>query len=401
MNKLIWKLLRQHISIGQLTGFFLASLFGMFIVLLSLQLYNDVAPAFTGKESFIKNNYIVATKRIGTLAGITGRSNAFTPSEIEALKQEEFTINVGGFTPSLFKVTAGVSIPQSGINLSTEMFFEAVPDEFIDVKLKKWLYDESSRTIPIIIPRSYLSLYNFGFAQSRSLPKLSDGLMSLIQLNITLRGNGMQETYKGNIVGFSNRLNTILVPQSFIDQANERFAPNRDAHPSRLIIEVKNPTDSAIESYFKAHKYETEGDNLEAGKLSYFLRLITGIILMIGLVISLLALYILMLSIYLLLQKNNTKLENLLLIGYSPAQVAFPYCLLAGVLNAVVIVIALALVLCSRNYYIELLQEVFTPVEGASWMPAAVAGILLFIAVTLLNIVAIRKKVFHILKKKK
>ena len=32
-----------------------------------------------------------------------------------------------------------------------------------------------------------------------------------------------------------------------------------------------------------------------------------------------------MLSIYLLLQKNTSKLENLLLIGYSPAKVALPY----------------------------------------------------------------------------
>ena len=28
MNKLVWKLLRQHISIGQLSGFFLANIFG-------------------------------------------------------------------------------------------------------------------------------------------------------------------------------------------------------------------------------------------------------------------------------------------------------------------------------------------------------------------------------------
>ena len=35
MSALVWKLLRQHISIGQLTGFFLANLFGMMIVLRS------------------------------------------------------------------------------------------------------------------------------------------------------------------------------------------------------------------------------------------------------------------------------------------------------------------------------------------------------------------------------
>ena len=40
--KLIWKLLRQHISIGQLACFFLANLFGMVIVLLSVQFYKDI-----------------------------------------------------------------------------------------------------------------------------------------------------------------------------------------------------------------------------------------------------------------------------------------------------------------------------------------------------------------------
>ena len=59
---------------------------------------------------------------------------------------------------------------EAGIHLSTDMFFESVPDEFVDIKLDKWHFDESTHTIPIIIPRNYLNLYNFGFAQSRSLP---------------------------------------------------------------------------------------------------------------------------------------------------------------------------------------------------------------------------------------
>ena len=55
MNTLVWKLLRQHISIGQLAGFFLANLFGMMIVLLSVQFYKDVIPVFTeGDELYEK-----------------------------------------------------------------------------------------------------------------------------------------------------------------------------------------------------------------------------------------------------------------------------------------------------------------------------------------------------------
>ena len=56
MNTLVWKLLRQHISIGQLAGFFLANLFGMMIVLLSVQFYKDVIPVFTEGDSFMKKS---------------------------------------------------------------------------------------------------------------------------------------------------------------------------------------------------------------------------------------------------------------------------------------------------------------------------------------------------------
>ena len=42
MPTLVWKLLRQHISIGQLAGFFLANLFGMMIVLLSAVSYTHL-----------------------------------------------------------------------------------------------------------------------------------------------------------------------------------------------------------------------------------------------------------------------------------------------------------------------------------------------------------------------
>ncbi len=393
MNKLVWKLLRQHISIGQLSGFFLANLFGMLIVLLSIQFYRDVLPLFTQGDSFMKKDYIIATKKISTLGSLTGRSNTFTKQEIEYLQRQPFTRSVGAFTPSLFKVSAGLGMQEAGIHLSTEMFFESVPDEYVDVNLDKWHFDENSHTIPIIIPRNYLNLYNFGFAQSRSLPKLSEGVMSLIQMDIIMRGNGRVEQYKGNIVGFSNRLNTILVPQSFMKWANQTFAPNQEPQPSRLIVEVNNPTDTAITDYFQQKNYETEGNNLDAGKTTYFLRLITGIVMGVGLFISLLSFYILMLSIFLLLQKNTVKLENLLLIGYSPVKVAMPYDLLTIGLNLIVFLLSVSGVVWIRSYYTDTLQTLFPQLETGSLWPCLLTGSLLFVVVSLVNILAIRKKV--------
>ena len=396
MNTLVWKLLRQHISIGQLAGFFLANLFGMMIVSLSVQFYKDVIPVFTEGDSFMKKDFIIATKKVSTLGTFTNKSNAFSPEEIADLKKQSFTKTIGAFTPSQFKVSAGLGMQEAGINLSTEMFFESVPDEFVDINLDKWHFDKETQEIPIIIPRNYLNLYNFGFAQSRSLPKISEGLMSLIQMNIILRGNGEIEQYKGNIVGFSNRLNTILVPQSFMDWANKKFAPETEAQPARLIIEVNNPADSAIASYFQKKGYETEDGKLDAGKTTYFLRLIVGIVLGVGLFISVLSFYILMLSIFLLLQKNTTKLESLLLIGYSPNRVALPYQILTVGLNVIVLLLSIGIVSWLRTYYIDSIRLLFPQLETGSLWLAIGMGIFLFLIVSIINILAVRRKVISI-----
>ena len=106
MPTLVWKLLRQHISIGQLAGFFLANLFGMMIVLLSVQFYKDVIPVFTEGDSFMKKDFIIATKKISALGSFAGKSNTFSAEEIADLKKQPFTKTIGAFTPSQFKVSA-------------------------------------------------------------------------------------------------------------------------------------------------------------------------------------------------------------------------------------------------------------------------------------------------------
>lgn len=391
--KLVWKLLRQHISLPQLAGFFFANLFGMMIVALSVQFYKDIAPIFTEGDSFIKKDFIIVTKKISTLGSITGASNSFSEDDINEVKSQSFARNVGSFMPSQFSVTAGFGMQDSDFHMATEMFFESVPNDYVDVNLQKWHFDENSHAIPIILPRNYLNLYNFGFAQSRSLPKLSEGLMGMIKLDVAIRGNNRIEKYKGNIVGFSNRLNTILVPEEFMTWANKAFAPDKEVQSSRLIVEVKNPADEKIAQFFQKKGYETEDNKLDAGKTTYFLKLITGIVLAVGLFISVLSFYILMLSIYLLLQKNTTKLENLLLIGYSPGRVALPYQILTLGLNFVVLILAVLLVCWARSFYMGVVSSLFPQIAAGTIIPAVVIGTTLFIVVSSMNIVAIRKKV--------
>lgn len=391
---LVWKLMHRHVSVGQLAGFFFANLCGMVIVLLSIQFYQDVAPVFTEGDSFMKKDYIIVSKKVSTLGSFVGKSTTFSASEIDEIKSQSFTKGVGEFTPSQFKVSAGVAMQQLGVSLSTAMFFESVPDRYVDVGLEGWHFEPGQAEVPIIIPRNYLNLYNFGFAQSRSLPQISEGVIHLVDLDVRISGGGRRDTYKGKIAGFSNRLNTILVPESFMAWANNHYADGATRkEPSRLIVEVNNPADDRIARFFRERGYETEDDKLDAGKTTWFLKVVVGIVLSVGLLISALSFYILMLSIYLLLQKNTTKLENLLLIGYGPDRVALPYQVLTIGLNALVLVLSVGVVLYVRTLYLGLVERMFPSLDAGSWWLMLVAGVVLFVAVSCFNVVAIRKKV--------
>ena len=397
--RLVWKLLRQHISVPQFAGFFFANLVGMLIVLLGFQFYHDVLPVFTAKDSFLKADYLILSKRVGTADVFTGRGHEFSGSEIDDLSAQPFVTSVGKFTSTNYRVDASLSV--NGIPLmKTDFFFESVPDDFVDVSSSEWEYKPGDKRVPIILPRSYINMYNFGFAQTRSLPKISEGLLGMIDLGVLIRGNGQEERFHGKVIGFSNRLNTILVPQSFMDWSNARFAPGEPTKSTRLIVQVGNPADERVTTYLEKKGYEVESDKLAAEKTTYFLRMIVSLVMIVGLVISVLSFYILMLSVYLLVQKNASKLENLLLIGYSPARVAMPYQVLTIALNVAVLFMAWALLSVARGYYMDILTTLFPQMESGGLWPSIVAGLILFLAVSVLNVIVVRRKVMRVWHRK-
>lgn len=392
---LVWKLLRQHISVPQFIGFAFANLFGMLIVLLGYQFYCDVLPVFTSQDSIMKSDYLIVSKKIGTASSLSGRTNSFNGSEIDDFASQKFIKKIGKFTSTEYKVDANMGVNGQAV-LNSELFFESVPDGFVDVPLKDWQYREGSKEVPIILPRTYINMYNFGFAQSHSLPKISDGLVGMIDFHIYIHGNGHQDEYKGKVIGFSNRLNTILVPQTFMDWSNSYYAPNEESKPTRLIVEVSNPTDDNIAKYLDNKGYEVDSDKLQTEKTTYFLKMIVTVVMAVGIIISILSFYILMLSIYLLVQKNTTKLENLLLIGYSPIRVAMPYEILTLSLNASVLVIAIIIISFTRNYYMGIIETLFPQIEDGSMWPAIMLGVVLFVFVSVMNLIAIYRKIMRI-----
>ena len=86
--RLVWKLLKRHISIPQFCGFLIANIVGMTIILLGVQFYNDIQAVYNSEDSFMREDFLIVNKQVGTLSTITGKDNSFTESELSDFKSQ-------------------------------------------------------------------------------------------------------------------------------------------------------------------------------------------------------------------------------------------------------------------------------------------------------------------------
>lgn len=391
----MFKLIFRHLSIAQLLAFFLSNLVGLYIVLMGIQVYHDIKPLFTQNDSFLKPEHIVISKKVNTMTTVMADKPVFSDEEINSIAEQPFVKDVAIFVPSMFSVHASVGGKMMGGAFSTAMFFEAIPDKFIDVESEKWHYKEDSNFVPIIIPRNYLNLYNFGFASSQGLPVMSEKIISSVSIRFSLVGKKGRKNVEGKIVGFSDRFNTILVPMDFIRSTNRMLTGKEVGPNSRAIVEVENLADERISTFIANNDYDVENDVTDASKTKNMLLLLMGGVVVVGLLICTLSIYILMLSIFLLIQKMTEHIDNLLLIGYTTHAVAKPYCLIGTILNGLSLVFAVLFLYLTRSFYLAKLEMLYA-VEVPSMASAVMIGVALCLFIFMMNTLVIYKKVSSI-----
>ncbi len=224
--------------------------------------------------------------------------------------------------------------------------------------------------------------------------------MSGIQLTLNLTSeDGRRSMYlHGDIAGYSNRLNTILVPQEFMDWSNsilnQPAAGNHitDTNPRRLIIEVSSPGDVAISDYVNAHDWEIAGDK-RASSASFLLKVVVGVVLAIGIVITVLSFFILLLSISLLMEKNRDKLHSLIMLGYPLSKVGAPYRMIVIWASVFSFMAALCALFLMRASYLSSL--IGLGAEPASILPVLATGTVLTSLIIVFNTLAVTRKIRH------
>lgn len=354
---MIWKVLKNNIKPAQLIGTFFGITLGLSILMVAVSFYLDVKPIFEDKESFWRDEYIIVNKKVKITNSYHQIREAdkekpyFTEEEIEDLKRQAFVKDVAEFSNCSFAISASADRDSPLSGFYTDLFFEAVPDNYVDVNYKNWNWTENSAYIPVILPKVYLNLYNFGFAQSQNLPQISESGASLAKFNIHVYGQKKHQKFEARIVGFSERINTILAPKSFVDWGNKNFGEHEKSKPGRIIIIAKDPSSQELVEYIDNHDYDINKSELSNSNALAFLKIIIGIVVTIGIIIICLTFALIILSIQLLLQRNNENIVKLNMLGYSLKEISLPYKIMVSILFAASFISSLIPLYFLRNYY--------------------------------------------------
>lgn len=388
---LISKLLRKNTSPARLAGFALSNFIGLLIISGAMMFYVDSRGIWDDEESVINTDYLVINKKVTSASTLGDRSTTrFSEADVADLKAQPWVRRVGEFSSSDFRVYASVS--HGGRGMETALFFEAVPDSFVDLPAADWRYEPGQTTVPVMIPKDYLALYNFGFAGSAGLPQLSEQLITGIPLQLYMRSEDGTRSMRmeAHIAGFSNRLNTVLVPDSFMQYANERLGEGRSSAPSRLIIDVSSPGDVAISDYLSSHGWEVAGDKA-GSSAAYLLKVVVGIVMAIGAIITLLSLFVLMLSVSLLMEKNRLVIHRLLMLGAPLRRVGAPYSAIIISGCGAALLLSVAALVALRSLYAGALEGLGASSDGLVW--GIGVAVMLAVIVMAANIISVDRKV--------
>lgn len=374
------------VSRGPRRELFIASLgcfIGTTLLLLAIQIYQDATTYLENNEG--PKNYFTINKKIegGALLNLAKKEESFDKQELDTISQLTGVKRIGGFVRNKFPITLYIWPSGKvgfGAAAKTDLFFESIPDKFLDFIPEQWEWDENASIIPIMVPKFYLDLWNFGLAPSRvEYPALSTDAAKGMPIEIFI-GKNKETTLNGRFVAFSKRINSVLVPESFLNWANQKFAqpdsgdfyflwkggtidgPPRsrydlsklqtlpdfksweisplgnpasrssissllqkqdsDNEPSRIILEITDAPSPALLEYIDRNEYELNREFPDQDLIKKALQgIFTGLI-GIGILLSLLSISTFATSFKLVVSQSSEHVKNLLLLGFSPGQIS-------------------------------------------------------------------------------
>ena len=312
------KLLFRNQDIKQLVIAVIGSFLGITFLITSIHYLIKVNEFGEGSD-ILGPNTLIVQKEISNSNTLNLAKTDFSPAEIETLKKEPFILDVKPVISNNFDVsfeTADPLVPR----FRSDVFIQTVDPKFLDVKSNKWHWNVGDTVVPIILPRDFLVMLNT-FMSASGIPQISDDLAKDIRFRFTLSNETQKEWIDAKIIGFTNEVPSILVPESFMEFGNKKYGIAADQKITQLMISGKESEFGLVEDMVKSRHLESKNSQIVVGRL----KSMVGTLIMVVLGISIIAVFVscLVLIQYaqLMMSRNAYEVRTLLRIGYAPKKI--------------------------------------------------------------------------------
>ena len=152
----------------------------------------------------------------------------------------------------------------------------------------------------------------------QGLPQLSAKTISSVNIILECYGPDGMQNFRGNIVALSDRVNSVLVPKTFLEWSNLHFGGVSKVRPSRVFIKTKDANNPQLINYLENQNFHLNKDKTKFGRVKGILQNIVSALAIFGILVIGLALMLFSFYLQLMIAKSKDNLQLLLTLGYSP-----------------------------------------------------------------------------------
>lgn len=336
LNKLLFKNQDRKQLIIAMIGSFL----GITFLITSIHFLIRVNEFGEGNE-ILGPNTIIVQKKVSTSSTLGLTSTTFSEKEIEKIKGEKFIEDVKPVISNNFDISLQTDDPLVPY-FRSDVFIQTVDPGFIDVETSEWTWKEGDTVVPIIMPRDFLVMLNT-FMSANNINQVSDDLAKKIRFKFTLFDDTKKEWINAQIIGFTNEVSAILVPESFMLYGNAKFSGGEEQKITQIMISGKENEFGKVEELLAKKGLESKNSQMVVGRLKSIIGTLFLVVLGISVIAVFLSGLVMIQYLQLLISRNAYEVRTLLRIGYHPSLLIRKFFMYFARIFAIVSVIGIGL----------------------------------------------------------
>jgi hypothetical protein len=348
------KVLFQNQDKTQLFIAVLGSVIGMIFLISSIH-YLIRVNEFGKGEEILGPNTMIIQKKVSNSSSLKITKNDFSNEEIERFKNESFVADAQAVICNNFNVlllTDDPLVPK----FSSDVFLQTVNAKFLDVPSKKWTWKEGDTIVPIVMPRDFLVMLNT-FMSASGIPQVSEDLAKDINFKLRISNETKKDFITARIVGFTNEIPSLLVPESFMNYANQKYATIKENKITNVMISSKEGEFGEMEKFLEERGLESRKSQVVIGKLKSIVSTLFVVLLVISVVTVVVSGLVLIQYMQLLIANNQYQIRTLLRLGYHTNNIVRLFTRYLAVTFGIVSIIAFVLFLIEKLFVDELFEK--------------------------------------------